>query len=515
MYSSSAPLSTSLRRTLSISTGSSPTVPIIISSEPPRKRPRITTQLEMERTESSKSESSTLMGDPENRDWSYEASFDVEATRDELYYRPDADCVVRVGSALFKVHKFLLARDASAFQDMFSMPSDAEPDNTAGPLREGGSDANPIVLYGETEDEFRILLSALYAMPSELQQYSSARCDVSRLLIIAYLTNKYHFASTSQWAISSLYHVLAQYSSPPLNASGSPTASPTSPTRIPAFGWDVERLPEEYDLNTCSPDLLVRIMDVSMVCGHDELSGLVETRWVERLWGTPPSTPGDYNTHATRKTSYSRADEAKWAVSVADRWSMKRLRGVAYYVCLMEMGEELSRVAQGEADAPVSADDTASVVSLAMHNTVASTSSHLYQAAGAGPPPPLTPLQTTRLLLGHLSLAHLWDTQLHVHAPVIPPPMPGSCTYHQQGCIFTWTSAWRDAARSPLTLKCKTSDVMGRVRSMEKQLLASDELIVALTPGCRRRALCAVREKVKGLEDSLGEHFRGVIGGEL
>lgn len=61
-----------------------------------------------------------------------------------------------------QVHKFLLARDASAFQDMFSIPSDAEADS--GPSREGRSDANPIVLYGETEDEFRILLSALYAL---------------------------------------------------------------------------------------------------------------------------------------------------------------------------------------------------------------------------------------------------------------------------------------------------------------------------------------------------------------
>ena len=42
------------------------------------------------------------------------------------------------------------------------MPPDA--DSESGPLREGGSDANPIVLYGETEDEFRVLLSALYAL---------------------------------------------------------------------------------------------------------------------------------------------------------------------------------------------------------------------------------------------------------------------------------------------------------------------------------------------------------------
>lgn len=61
------------------------------------------------------------------------------------------------------MHKFLLARDASAFQDMFCMPADADPHAT-GTVREGSSDENPIVLYGETEDEFRTLLSALYAL---------------------------------------------------------------------------------------------------------------------------------------------------------------------------------------------------------------------------------------------------------------------------------------------------------------------------------------------------------------
>lgn len=43
------------------------------------------------------------------------------------------------------------------------MPLDAETE-AAGLLREGGSDANPIVLYGETEDEFKVLLGALYAL---------------------------------------------------------------------------------------------------------------------------------------------------------------------------------------------------------------------------------------------------------------------------------------------------------------------------------------------------------------
>lgn len=240
----------------------------------------------------------------------------------------------------------------------------------------------------------------------------------------------------------------------------------------------------------------MRIMDVAMVCGHDELAELVKNRWIERLWNPSPPALNDQD----QTPHWSRADEAKWAVSVADRWEMKRLRGVAYYVYLMEMGDDLSRVAQGlgssrgvdgAEDDDLTSEDLTSPI-LASHSG----------------PPPLTPTQTTRLLLGHLSLTQLWDNQLHGHAPTIPIPSPGSCTYHQHGCIYTWVSAWRETARSTQTLDHQTNDVIGRVRSMEKQLVGNDGLIVALTPGCRRKALCAVREMVKRLEEGLGGHFR-------
>ncbi|KAH8104639.1 hypothetical protein BXZ70DRAFT_1005153 [Cristinia sonorae] len=445
-------------------------------------------------------------------------TWDQHLTRDKDYYFEDADCVVRVGGTLFKVHRFLLGRDASAFQDMFAMPPDAA-STSGGAPREGSNDAHPIVLYGETEDEFRVLLSALYALPSDLQQYATSHSNVSRLVTISYLTNKYHFTSTSQWAISTLYQVLVQYSTPPVATVGSPATSPTSPTH-PAFRWDIERLPEEYDLNSCASELLMRVMDVAMVCGHDELAALVENRWIDRLWNgpaTPTPTLPRLDDRDRKVSSYSRADEAKWAVSVADRWELKRLRGVAYYVCLMELGEELGRVAQGASSSSLDTDgaerhDSPSSEESAM----SSRGSTLDDSPTAGSrAPPLTPAQTSRLLLGHLSLTRLWDDDLHVHAPGIPAPSPGSCTYHQHGCIYSWVSSWREAARSPHTLKFKTYDVLGRVRSMEKQLVGSDGLIVALTPGCRRKALGAVRERVKNVEDGLGEHFRGVIGGEL
>lgn len=243
-----------------------------------------------------------------------------------------------------------------------------------------------------------------------------------------------------------------------------------------------------------------------MVCGHDELSALIENRWIDRLWHPHPPPIGDQEPPQHDAQAFSRADEAKWAVSVADRWEMQRLRGVAYYVCLMEMGDTLCELAQGGGQAAEHEDseeesDTADT-------KARSNSETRRRHAGAGPS--LTSAQTTRLLLGHLSLTHLWDSRLQVHAPAIPAPSAGACTYHQHGCHFVWVNAWRDAARSAATVKHQTHDVMGRVRSMEKQLVGNEALIVALTPACRRKALYAVRETVRGLEESLGEHFRGI-----
>lgn len=94
--------------------------------------------------------------------------------RDEKYYFEDGSCVLRVADVLFnvslslfsssylshashQVHRSSLSRDSSSFSTMFSLPQgNAEV--------EGRSDDNPIVLTGESPEEFRHFLWALYAL---------------------------------------------------------------------------------------------------------------------------------------------------------------------------------------------------------------------------------------------------------------------------------------------------------------------------------------------------------------
>jgi hypothetical protein len=57
-----------------------------------------------------------------------------------------------------QVHRFLLSRDTSAFQDMFNMPTDAKSN------AEGRNDEDPIVIYGDSAASFRALMWVLYAL---------------------------------------------------------------------------------------------------------------------------------------------------------------------------------------------------------------------------------------------------------------------------------------------------------------------------------------------------------------
>jgi hypothetical protein len=77
--------------------------------------------------------------------------------------RPYSTCVIplRPASNLEKrmpqVHRTILSKDSAFFSTMFTLPQ-----NTI--MEEGSSDANPIVLTGDTAAEFRNFLWALYAL---------------------------------------------------------------------------------------------------------------------------------------------------------------------------------------------------------------------------------------------------------------------------------------------------------------------------------------------------------------
>ena len=88
-------------------------------------------------------------------------------SRDPTYYIHDGNSVLLVENTLFKVHRSVLTKDRSAFETMFQLSGEtdsARSDSSMTAAQEGESDDNPIRLQGDTADEFRALLWALYAL---------------------------------------------------------------------------------------------------------------------------------------------------------------------------------------------------------------------------------------------------------------------------------------------------------------------------------------------------------------
>ncbi|KAK6980770.1 BTB domain-containing protein [Favolaschia claudopus] len=118
------------------------------------------------------------------------------ATRSEKYYFDDGDLIICAGNTLFKVHKFLLSRDSSMFKDMFAVPET--------PIAvDGLTDETPLFV-ADSAEAFEALLWILYALPPELRPYQlcvPTAVDLDCILLVAEITNKYHFVSLETWSI--------------------------------------------------------------------------------------------------------------------------------------------------------------------------------------------------------------------------------------------------------------------------------------------------------------------------
>ncbi|GJE88459.1 BTB/POZ domain-containing protein [Phanerochaete sordida] len=221
-----------------------------------------------------------------------------EVARHPKFYLPEGDCVFRIEATLFRVHRFILSRDSSAFEDMFSMPTGSVGQELP---KEGYSDDRPIVLEGEVASDFEALLAVLYALPAELHELTSNPANVSQLLTVAEMANKYHFVTTTAWAISALCAV---------------TECPTEPPRA-------ERAPHSpLECAWASPPILRRLIEVALLCGHKQLCDHAVEKWVQLI------QDGFENPVA--------------AMGVADEHGLARLAGVAYYETLLGCDGDLA-----------------------------------------------------------------------------------------------------------------------------------------------------------------------------
>ncbi|KAJ7186752.1 hypothetical protein C8R46DRAFT_1342063 [Mycena filopes] len=126
------------------------------------------------------------------------ASASAQVVRDPVFYKPGGDCRIRVADTLFCIHRFLLERDSAAiFQTMFELPQGVD-------TPQGSTDEDPIVLAGDTVEEFRDLCWALYALPNDVVKENEDADSIERLANVAMISHKYQLGEFQSWSMTSI-----------------------------------------------------------------------------------------------------------------------------------------------------------------------------------------------------------------------------------------------------------------------------------------------------------------------
>ncbi|KIY46747.1 hypothetical protein FISHEDRAFT_46717 [Fistulina hepatica ATCC 64428] len=259
--------------------------------------------------------------------------------RDDKYYFEDGSCILQVEDTLFNVHRTILSKDNSSFSTMFSLPQGE--DNVG----EGKSDDNPIVLAGDTVSEFRHFLWALYALPPELRVVTSADADLTQLIDIARVSNKYFFKSLETWSLDAIQEYVGRKPCPIL-------------TTIPP--------PMSYsftdDDGLSSTAQLTRLVRLAQMCSHDRLM--------------------DTMIALLRSLMSSSLQYAYLAMTLADELDIRALRGSAY----LEVMQKSMVVKRTKVDVDLAAKPTS-----------------------PDQPFVINPAQQLRLLSGYYRLTRTWE----------------------------------------------------------------------------------------------------------
>jgi hypothetical protein len=204
--------------------------------------------------------------------------------RDPEYYKDESQggfCIFQVENRLFRVHRFFLMREPSALEDMLRFPEKSFNNH-------GSSDDNPIVL-SDTAEQFRDLLWALYARPSDLQKLSD-HGDIGKLLNISEMAHKYFIGSFRTWSVQCIYTLAKDGYGPLRNASS---------------------------------EVFARILSIATASGHEKLLDVLTKKLMSRiLWHNMSPDP---------------------ILPIAEKNELRRVQGICYYRQLTKMERDTPR----------------------------------------------------------------------------------------------------------------------------------------------------------------------------
>ncbi|KZT27464.1 hypothetical protein NEOLEDRAFT_1240395 [Neolentinus lepideus HHB14362 ss-1] len=375
-----------------------------------------------------------------------------DVIRDERYYMADGSCVLLVEKTLFNVHKSMLSRDSSSFATMFDLPQGE------GPI-EGTSDDHPILLAGDTVDEFRNFLWAMYALPLELMVVHTAHANLGKLMDIARVSNKYSFKSLETWALDAIQAYVNRQPSPALLK---PIAllNPHDPAHhTPTFRLSSGRISN-----------LIRL---AHLCNHEKLLGTM-VDLLKRLMGC--SVPYAY-----------------LAMCLADELNLRELKGAAY----LEVMQKTEVVAREHVEIPIIATPDArdGEHDEDVPETMLAPDGRLVVSF----------LQKHRLRCGYYGLSQAWE-HMRLHPPQFDHAPSCGATWHQHGCTQSWMEFWKEKTRGEGVLALGLADVLGRLRAIAKEFDKWGSATY-MHHDCRLNAKRLIQEKLKQVEDDLPDYF--------
>jgi hypothetical protein len=362
--------------------------------------------------------------------------------RDNAYYMTDGSCVLRVQNTLFKVHRTILSKDQSFFGPLFTLPQGEFGE-------EGMSDDHPIVLQGDTAEEFRHFLWALYALPSELAIVRSPKADLSRLIDIAKVSSKYTFKSTETWALDAIQEYLERNMSPLFNDNPLIRMFPTLSTRSSAL---LE-----------SEGQIARLIRLAQMCSHSRLM--------------------DTMIQLLQKLMSGSLHYSYLAMALADEFNLRDLRGAAY----LEVMQTSVFVCPGVGNGHTYVEGDIQETSEGPQRLVVS------------------PMQQLRLLSGYHRLCKAWD-RLRAVPPQFEHSSSCGATWHQHGCTQSWTDFWKEKTRSEGVLSLDSANVLGRLGIIVKEFDKWGSATY-MHHDCKSAARRSIHEKVKQIQQALPDYF--------
>ncbi|KAJ7034711.1 hypothetical protein C8F04DRAFT_559659 [Mycena alexandri] len=218
----------------------------------------------------------------------------AQVVRDSVFYKPGGDCKIRVEDTVFCIHRFLLERDSATFQTMFELPQGIE-------KPQGSTDGDPIVLAGDTLEEFRALCWALYAFPNEIVDENEDRKSLEKLANLAMIAHKYQLGAFQSWSMTAI----------------------RKKCHTP-----------DGALESCPSRLLPTIIRLSLRYHDDALKSRVISAWISRLSNATSPLP-----------SFSPLPTSEFsdALEFAEENSLRQFLGKLYYAKLIVAHRDLDK----------------------------------------------------------------------------------------------------------------------------------------------------------------------------